>query len=320
MQVPLPQPEQQPASSDTVTSSQTFVETLEHKRFIEFCDACRRFRYIGLCYGPPGIGKTLSAIRYSRNEMIVQFDRWTAESLDQLPIDTIFYTASVINTPSRIETDIHLAHERVMGIALRPLRREAAEVLDAIRLRDEARRREVLNREGCSPCERPPVDPTYFQTFEHYEARKRTVPNPATLIVVDEADRLQMNSLEQLRSIFDKGTAGLILIGMPGIEKRIARFPQFYSRIGFVHEFRPLDSTEMHELLERRWVPIGVTLPDEPLLPEVIARLIRMTGGNFRLLTRLLTQIERVLEVNQLRSVSTEVVEAARDSLVIGQG
>jgi hypothetical protein len=34
---------------------------------------------------------------------------------------------------------------------------------------------------------------------------------------------------------------------------------------------------------------------------------------------RLLTQIELVLEVNQLRSVSTEVVEAARDSLVIGQ-
>jgi len=49
-------------------------------------------------------------------------------------------------------------------------------------------------------------------------------------------------------------------------------------------------------------------------------QLIRMTGGNFRLLTRLLTQIERVLDVNQLHTVSTEVVEAARDSLVIGQG
>jgi DNA transposition AAA+ family ATPase len=207
-----------------------------------------------------------------------------------------------------------------MGIAMRPIRKEATEVLDAIRLRDEAERKEMMNRPGCSPCDRPPVDPTYFQTFQLYEARKRAVPDPTTLILVDEADRLHMNSLEQMRSIFDEGNAGMVLIGMPGIEKRIARFPQFYSRIGFVHEFRPLDATEMRELLERRWTPVGVTLPDQPFAPEVIARLIRMTGGNFRLLTRLLTQIERVLEVNNLQTLSTEVVEAARDSLVIGQG
>jgi hypothetical protein len=48
--------------------------------------------------------------------------------------------------------------------------------------------------------------------------------------------------------------------------------------------------------------------------------LIRMTGGNFRLITRLLTQIERVLSVNDLHLVSNAVIEAARDSLVIGPG
>jgi hypothetical protein len=51
----------------------------------------------------------------------------------------------------------------------------------------------------------------------------------------------------------------------------------------------------------------------------VIASLIRMTGGNFRLLTRLLTQIERVLSVNDLHLVSNAVVEAARERLVIVQ-
>jgi len=123
-----------------------------------------------------------------------------------------------------------------------------------------------------------------------------------------------MNSLEQMRSIFDEGKAGMVLI-----EKRIARLPQFYSRIGFVHEFRSLDPTEMQKLLERHWTPVGVTLPEEPFAPEVMARVLRMTGGNFRLLTRLLTQIQRVLDLNNLQLISSEVVEAARDSLLIGQ-
>jgi len=52
---------------------------------------------------------------------------------------------------------------------------------------------------------------------------------------------------------------------------------------------------------------------------RAVARLVRMTGGNLRLLTRLLTQVERVLGVNDAQVISVEIVEAARDSLVIGQ-
>jgi hypothetical protein len=44
-----------------------------------------------------------------------------------------------------------------------------------------------------------------------------------------------------------------------------------------------------------------------------------MSGGNFRLLIRLLTQIDRISKLNQLDKVSKEIVAAARDSPVIGQ-
>lgn len=109
-----------------------------------------------------------------------------------------------------------------------------------------------MEKPGCSPCDRPAVDPTYFETYKQYQARECAVGDPTTLILVDEADRLHMNSLEEIRSIFDEGTTGL-LIGMPGLEKRIARLPQFYSRIGFVHEFRPLGAEQVQGFLESRW-------------------------------------------------------------------
>lgn len=52
---------------------------------------------------------------------------------------------------------------------------------------------------------------------------------------------------------------------------------------------------------------------------EAVTSVIRITGGNFRLFERLLTQIERIAEINNLTHVSKEAIEAARESLVIGQ-
>ena len=51
---------------------------------------------------------------------------------------------------------------------------------------------------------------------------------------------------------------------------------------------------------------------------EALAAIVRVTGGNFRLLHRLLTQIARLVEINALQTITSEVVEAARESLVIG--
>jgi DNA transposition AAA+ family ATPase len=162
--------------------------------------------------------------------------------------------------------------------------------------------------------------PTYGQVAREYSRKELKISDPTTLMLIDEADRLRMASFEQVRAIFDAGEIGVILIGMPGLEKKLARFPQFYSRIGFVHEFRPLGAKQISELLGQRWMPLGVHLPEHPLDQETIAAIIRITGGNFRLLSRLLTQMERILEINSLKKVTKAVVEAAQESLMIGQG
>ncbi|MBV9355609.1 MAG: hypothetical protein JO023_08785 [Chloroflexi bacterium] len=44
----------------------------------------------------------------------------------------------------------------------------------------------------------------------------------------------------------------------------------------------------------------------------------RATGGNFRLVQRLFAQIERIVTINDLPAVTTEVVTLARERLVEG--
>ncbi len=136
---------------------------------------------------------------------------------------------------------------------------------------------------------RPPTFPGAYQSEEAKRAeaaflrqRERafrvsnTVPDPTALLVIDEADRLREAALEQVRDIFDTGGIGVILIGMPGLEKRLARHPQLYSRIGFVHEFRALAESAIRQLLAERWTPHGVRLPPLPMDEDRVAAIIRI--------------------------------------------
>ena len=263
--------------SDTPTD---FLITKEYRRFEEFCNACRRDRYIGLCYGMPGVGKTLSARYYARWDLLADTDPLDFNT--PLPPEvaecrTLFYTPEVTNSPHQIKDHIETGKVLLRGIEIK---RERA-------------------HDGPS---------TYVGDKDSCE-----------LVIVDEADRLKMPSLEQLRDMYDRDNFGLILVGMPGLEKRLARYPQLYSRIGFAHAFRPLSNEEMIFVLEHHWKKIGSSLqPNDFTDQEAVATVIRVTAGNFRLLQRLFSQIERILKLNDLKTITKEVVETARDCLVIG--
>ena len=261
---------------------QLFITTKQHRRFTEFADAVRLDRYIGLCYGPPGVGKTLSARRYACWHELVPMLRQSQKHFtggsDRSDWHTIIYTPPVSASPRMIDKELCDLGSRLAMI------RTPGPFDDRIRTDDA-----------------------------------HSSPRFVELLIVDEADRLKPPALEQLRDHYDRSHLGMILIGMPGIEKTLARYPQLYSRIGFVHEYRSLSAEELTFVLQRHWSAIGLTLSADYFTDaEALAAVHRITSGNFRLVHRLFAQITRVLEINGLRTISREVVETARESLVIG--
>ena len=306
----------------------TCIVTNEHRRFTEFCDACRRYRYIGLCYGAAGVGKTLSAQHYAN------WSRLHASFRSPLPSEadftavagstTVFYTPAVVNAPGRIAQDIQSKRQQLRALAVEVLWREQ-EAQEKAKHQEEALRRpiksEVPARHNGNVVQSSGSAATRSADSANASAQNREgrIPDPTDLIIIDEAGRLKTASVEQVRDIFDQSDLGVVLIGMPGLEKRLSRYPQLYSRVGFVHAFRPLSAAHVRELLQRKWTPAGVALPEEGVTDEEArAAIIRVTGGNFRLLHRLLTQIARLVEINALHTITRHVVEAARESLVIG--
>ena len=105
---------------------------------------------------------------------------------------------------------------------------------------------------------------------------------------------------------------------MPGLQKRLARYAQLYSRVGFVHQFMPLGGTELQDVIRRQSLQLGLGLELHGTDAGVLSSIVRITGGNFRLVERLFAQIERVAEINDVTQLTTELVVAAQESLVIG--
>jgi DNA transposition AAA+ family ATPase len=262
-----------------------FIVTKEHRRFTEFAHALRQHRTIGVCFGPAGVGKTLSARRHANwdlAEPLLQTWGPREPSDDQVYAAlarsrTVFYTPTVGGTLRELRKDLHLITSRVESCI---------------------EQHHGLNSDG-----------------QRGVARDSMIE----LIIIDEAERLSTSALEHLRAMFDRTPLGLMLIGMPGIEKRLARYPQLYSRVGFAHHYRPLQDAELTFVLTRHWRQLGLSLDSTDFTDtQAMAAISRITRGNFRLLHRLFVQMERILRINELHVITEDVVEAARSTLVIG--
>lgn len=256
-----------------------FIRTPEYGWFEEFAQTCQQYRYIGVCHGPAGVGKTWAARYFSRWDITTQLVGEAYQQLmlpagrrPQLDVRGVYYTVPVSNTPRLLREELTLHFD----------------------LFHEGSRLTGRFPEGAAPL----------------------VPS---LLLIDEADRLSINSLEYLRDLYDQHQFGLVLIGMPDLEKRLRRYAQLYSRVGFSHSFRPLTAGDLKTLMT---VPVHDGRPALLHPPfadeETLGAVIRTSRGNLRLLVRLLDQIERLVALNELSEVTGPVVVAATGLLTIG--
>jgi DNA transposition AAA+ family ATPase len=262
-----------------------FIATKGHRRFTEFANTIRTHRTIGLCFGPAGVGKTLSARRHANWDLAEPLlQTWgPREPSDETVYAALARSRTVFHTPT-------------VGGTLRELRKD----LDLMTSRVD-----ICIKQHGSPTNDGKCCVSRDSMVE--------------LIIIDEAERLSTSAVEHLRDVFDRTTIGLMLIGMPGIEKRLARYPQLYSRVGFAHHYRPLQGDELTFVLTRHWRKLGLSLDRADFTDtQAIAAISRITSGNCRLLHRLFMQIERILRINELSVITEDVVEAARSTLVIG--
>jgi DNA transposition AAA+ family ATPase len=262
-----------------------FITTKQYKQFAEFCKACHRDQYIGLCYGPAGAGKTESAIHYTKWDRITKNATDTYLSRQETPtwsmraMYSVMYTARILTQPKNV------IHE----------------------IEHTQRQFSLLKEKSLYPDEIP----------IHVREKNQ---NFAELVIIDEAERLKPQAFELIRELYDKGGASFIFIGMLGIDKIIERYPQLYSRIGFVHQFKNLGKNEVEFLINKHFSKLGGNIDEADFGDqEAVSTIIRMTNGNFRLINRLLKQSYRIMQVNCMTSLSTEILEAARKCLLIGE-
>ncbi len=144
------------------------------------------------------------------------------------------------------------------------------------------------------------------------EAAAAIERNDLKLIIVDEADRLNEDSFEVLRHLFDKTGCPIVLVGLPSILRVVDRHEKFSSRVGLRMQFLPLELKEaLNVVLPGLVIPRWTYDPNREadcLMGEAIWNKVT---PSLRKLTNLLYLASQIARANEETSITQVCIEEA---------
>lgn len=144
------------------------------------------------------------------------------------------------------------------------------------------------------------------------EAAAAIERNYINLLVVDEADRLNEDSFEVLRHLFDKTGCRIVLVGLPNILSIIERHQKFSSRVGLRMPFVPLELKEVLDVVLPQLVfPCWNYNPELPSDRQLGERIWHKVNPSLRNLTTLLDTASQMARDEELSSITAAIIDEA---------
>jgi len=123
-------------------------------------------------------------------------------------------------------------------------------------------------------------------------------------IIVDEADRLHMARIEDLRDVHDMTGCPVVLIGEEGFYPKLHARRRVQSRVTQVVEFDPVSAEDVM-LFALQTASLDVT-------PEACHKLATLAKGSFRVIYSFTLQLEDFAKAQGSNDIDTAVIEKLR--------
>jgi len=161
------------------------------------------------------------------------------------------------------------------------------------------------------------------EAVEKFLIQKSVEERQTVILIIDEAQKLNLSDLESLRTLLNFETneykmLQLVLLGQVELYAKVVQMPNFLDRISFKYTLNPLDVRETKELICFRIKEAGYNSDLELFLDEAVSEIYNFSRGYPRKITMLCHQVlKEMIMQNKLvvdRKLVLDVLERERKS------